>query len=127
MNSYPTELLCQLSPLMFVAGLSPSNPSVPSGTSGTPASPKAVSPGLPPPAHTRMASSHTISVPNIMSSPPAAPSESMLRDGDPFTALCAKLQTVLTAKRKGAIWDTERLKEFHIVMVDKVSCGFTLA
>jgi hypothetical protein len=48
----------------------------------------------------------------------------LLRDRDPFAMLCGKLQTVLTAKRKGAIWDTDRLKEFHIVMVDKAGSKF---
>ncbi|KAK2463095.1 hypothetical protein APHAL10511_004750 [Amanita phalloides] len=68
MNSYPPELLVQLAPVLFVAGL------------------EAQSQGKP---------------------------------QDPFNVLNQRLRDALVAQRKPAIWQSERTKTFHVVIVDK--------
>ncbi|EKM81164.1 hypothetical protein AGABI1DRAFT_37866 [Agaricus bisporus var. burnettii JB137-S8] len=67
MNSYPPELLAQLAPVMFVAGLD---------------------------------------VPQTQ--PP-----------EPFHTLIVRLRDALTAQRKIAIWQPDKSKSFHVVLVDK--------
>lgn len=69
MNSYPPELLSQLAPVMFAAGLD--------------GQPQGKTP-------------------------------------DPFAVLTARLRDALTAQRKSAVWQPEKVKAFHVVVVDKV-------
>lgn len=104
MNSYPNELLAQHAPLMFVAGLT-AEPA-PGGTSNS--SPTINSPT---PAHD----------PSNSTSTPASPPSPDASRSDPFAALVSRLTSVLTARRKGVVWDPERAKSFQVVLVDKVS------
>ncbi|TFY76432.1 hypothetical protein EWM64_g7579, partial [Hericium alpestre] len=90
MNSYPPELLTQLAPLMFVAGLDvPSPPDAP---------PLSSSPSV-------QSSTQSIASPR----PPQ----------DPFTVLTLRLRDALLAQRKVAIWQPEKSKTFQVVLVDK--------
>ncbi|KAF5354759.1 hypothetical protein D9756_005506 [Leucocoprinus leucothites] len=80
MNSYPPELLAQLAPVMFVAGLDVPHPP------GVPATPQ---------------------------SPSAA------KATDLFHTLITRLREALTNQRKVAIWQPEKSKSFHVILVDK--------
>lgn len=93
MNSYPVELLAQLAPVMFVAGLDP--PSSP---------PQATSPGLPP----------STSPPTS----PVAPSRTA-QQPDAFAVLAYRLREAFVSQRKPAIWAPEKTKTFQIIPVDK--------
>ena len=89
MNSYPIELLAQLAPVMFVAGLNP--PALPASPPVTPVS------------------------------PPMSPvSASTPRAQDPFASLITRLRTTLSILRQVSIWQSEKAKAFHVVLVDKV-------
>ncbi|KAH7883282.1 Gryzun, putative trafficking through golgi-domain-containing protein [Phlebopus sp. FC_14] len=89
MNSYPAELLVQLAPVMFVAGLDP----LPNTT--------------PPPP---------VPEPRVGSqSPPPPPPKAQ----DPFVILAARLRDVLQAQRKPSIWASSRSKIFQVILVDK--------
>lgn len=84
MNSYPPELLAQLAPVMFVAGLD-----VP---------------------------------PNAAQQPPTTPStpqSASVKSADPFQTLILRLREALTAQRKVAIWQPEKSKTFHVILVDQ--------
>ena len=107
MNSYPLELLAQHVPLMFVAGLTeglpPDTPSSPvTIPSNAVVSPKSLGPS----SSVDIAADH----------PSAAPTEDEL-----FLNLTARLRSALTYRKKGVIWDPNRSKAFHIVLVDKVN------
>ncbi|KAI0827923.1 Gryzun, putative trafficking through golgi-domain-containing protein [Trametes gibbosa] len=82
MNSYPPELLYQLAPVMFVAGLDGQTPQPPADV------------------------------------PPTPPAQQPPRQ-DPFQVLALRLRDALRIQRKIAIWQPEKLKTFHIVLVDK--------
>lgn len=91
MNSYPPELLVQLAPVMFVAGLD-----LPPSSSSSP----------PPPPPTSL-------------SPPTPTTPSTPRPyQDPFHTLTARLRDALLAQRPPAIWNSDKSKSFHIVLVD---------
>ncbi|KAI6046343.1 Gryzun, putative trafficking through golgi-domain-containing protein [Pisolithus marmoratus] len=94
MNSYPTEMMVQLAPVMFVAGLDipPSSAAVP----------------VPPPSANM-----------DPSSPPAPPQKVQ----DPFTLLIFRLREVLLSQCKSSVWSPERTKIFQVVLVDK-AVGF---
>ncbi|KAG9036541.1 hypothetical protein FRB95_008596 [Tulasnella sp. JGI-2019a] len=111
MNSYPNELLAQHAPLMFVAGLAPDGSSSSSGAGPT-SSASAPVISSPTPAHivSGSISAATLSSPS--------PSDAASRQ-DPFMVLTSRLTTVLTARRKGVIWDPDRAKSFQVVLVDK--------
>ncbi|KAH7928708.1 hypothetical protein BV22DRAFT_1004322 [Leucogyrophana mollusca] len=94
MNSYPPELLSQLAPVMFVAGLD-----APTSTSTPPAPP------------TPQSATH----PHTPSSAPPTPSKSQ----DSFAQLASRLRDALQSQRKPTIWAPERTKTFHIILVDK--------
>ncbi|KAH9855996.1 Gryzun, putative trafficking through golgi-domain-containing protein [Lenzites betulinus] len=85
MNSYPPELLYQLAPVMFVAGLDAQTPQTPQPPTDTPPTPSAQQP----------------------------PRQ------DSFQVLALRLRDALRAQRKIAIWQPEKSKTFHIVLVDK--------
>lgn len=89
MNSYPTELLVQLTPVMFVAGLD-LPPATTTSTSNTPQSPAQ------------------------SQSPPPTPTKH-----DPFQSLIARLRDALQSQRKVAIWAQERTRTFQMIFVDK--------
>ncbi|KAI3619017.1 glutathione transferase omega-1 [Moniliophthora roreri] len=90
MNSYPVELLTQLAPVMFVAGLDAPE-QVPQTVPPTPTSPH----------------------------DPASPPPSRPQPQDPFTALILRLRDALVSQRKPSIWQPEKPKIFQVVMVDK--------
>ncbi|KZT58702.1 hypothetical protein CALCODRAFT_432256 [Calocera cornea HHB12733] len=90
MNSYPSELLLQLAPLMFVAGLEAFPPPVPTTTATAPA--------------TGSSSSS-----NSASPPPA----------NGFALLAHRLRKTLGVHRKSSVWDPERGKDFDVLLVDK--------
>ena len=94
MNSYPPELLVQLAPVMFVAGLDVHAPQQPQ----TPASASANAP-----------------VPQT----PTTPASQGQRQ-DPFYVLSMRLRDALVAQRKVAIWQPDKSKTFQVVLVDKV-------
>lgn len=90
MNSYPAELLVQLVPVMFVAGLDlPPEPSIPA-----PSTPQ---------------------TPGQTQSPPPAPAKTQ----DPFASLIARLRDALQSQRKVAIWAPERTRAFQMILVGK--------
>ena len=93
MNSYPPELLVQLAPVMFVAGLE-THP-LPQAQPQTP-----VSASLPPQT-------------------PTTPATGQQRQ-DPFYVLSMRLRDALLAQRKVAIWQPDKTKTFQVVLVDKV-------
>ncbi|OAX31943.1 hypothetical protein K503DRAFT_702885 [Rhizopogon vinicolor AM-OR11-026] len=90
MNSYPVELLVQLAPVMFIAGLDPAV--LPTSTSNTPQSPGQSQSQSPPPTPTKH---------------------------DPFQSLIARLRDVLQSQRKAAIWAPERTRSFQMILVDR--------
>lgn len=85
MNSYPPELLAQLAPVMFVAGLDVPPPQT-SATAATPIT----TPQSPAPKFT-----------------------------DPFHGLLSRLRDALSSQRKVAIWQPDKSKTFHVILVDK--------
>lgn len=132
MNSYPLELLAQLAPVMFVAGLNPAPPPGPSSSSTL-----NVPPQPPPPTHhSRHAS---VSDPKLDSTSGSglgigtgAPSNTAAsvsttstqptRDRpDPFTILTTRLREMLVNQRKVTVWEAGKEKEkiFQVVLVDK--------
>ncbi|KAA1470414.1 hypothetical protein DENSPDRAFT_849542 [Dentipellis sp. KUC8613] len=94
MNSYPPELLAQLAPLMFVAGLDIPPPTNPPDAPPTPSTP---------------------STPSSAQIPPGTPKPAQ----DPFTVLMLRLRDALLSQRKPAIWQPEKSKTFQVVLVDK--------
>ncbi|KAF8663656.1 hypothetical protein AX16_000898 [Volvariella volvacea WC 439] len=97
MNSYPPELLAQLAPLMFVAGLNSPNP-----------------PGHHPNTSIPLPSPVQAQSPTTPTQPTPTP-----RTQDPFTVLILRLREALVAQRKAAIWQPEKTKTFQVVLVDK--------
>lgn len=91
MNSYPPELLVQLAPVMFVAGLDVPNPN--------PATPS--------------------TEPEIIVASPSPTPPSARPQQDPFTVLILRLRDALNAQRKVAVWQPEKAKTFQVVLVDK--------
>lgn len=110
MNSYPNELLAQHVPLMFVAGLT-------EGSSSSPA------PGSPtvstsPSEAIGRSSSGSISQPSAPVEV-AANTSGDANPSDPFGDLISRLRTVLTYRKKGAVWDPLRARAFQVILVDK--------
>lgn len=100
MNSYPAELLVQLAPVMFVAGLSNLSPGPSTDQlAGTPATPASEAQG------------------------PIAPTPRRATSSDPFALLVQRLREALGSQRKPAIWVPDQVrksKTFQVVFVDKV-------
>ncbi|KAI6095077.1 Foie gras liver health family 1-domain-containing protein [Pisolithus sp. B1] len=94
MNSYPAEMLVQLAPIMFVAGLD-----IPPTLAATPVTSS--------PAN------------KDFSSPPTPPPKVQ----DPFALLILRLREVLLSQSKSAVWSPERTKIFQVALVDK-AVGF---
>ncbi|KAI6029321.1 Gryzun, putative trafficking through golgi-domain-containing protein [Pisolithus microcarpus] len=94
MNSYPTEMLVQLAPIMFVAGLD-----------------------LPP----TLAAAPV--VPSLANKDPSSPPTPPPKVQDPFTLLIFRLREVLLSQSKSAVWSPDRTKVFQVVLVDK-AVGF---
>ncbi|EIM80572.1 uncharacterized protein STEHIDRAFT_67962 [Stereum hirsutum FP-91666 SS1] len=88
MNSYPPELLVQLAPVMFVAGLDVPNPN--------PATPS--------------------TEPEIIVASPSPTPPSVRPQQDPFTILILRLRDALNAQRKVAVWQPEKAKTFQVVL-----------
>lgn len=88
MNPYPSELLVQLAPVMFVAGL-----------------------GVHAPAETSVTTS------------PGAPRPS---PQDLFEVLCLRLRDAFLLQRKPAVWQSEKVKTFQVILVDKVGSRFAM-
>jgi len=93
MNSYPSELLAQLAPIMFVAGLD--IPNTPSEQAEPPSS-----------------------SPSVTTQPPPLPSKAPQQDH--FAGLILRLRDVLLAQRKPAMWQSEKSKTFQTILVDRV-------
>ncbi|KAG8955611.1 hypothetical protein FRC04_007602 [Tulasnella sp. 424] len=110
MNSYPNELLAQHVPLMFVAGL----------TEGSDPSPGPGSPTVTtsPPEAVGRSSSGSISQPSAPVEVAANTSGDAIAS-DPFAELVSRLRTVLTYRKKGAVWDPLRARAFQVILVDK--------
>ncbi len=110
MNSYPAELIVQLAPVMFVAGLDSAathqqqRRPPPSGTS-------------PPPAV-------TLTQPGAAATNPiAGPSSGAKPERDPFAVLAARLRDALASQRRPAVWAPEAVRKgkiFQVMFVDKV-------
>lgn len=90
MNSYPPELLTQLAPIMFVAGLDPAN--VVHSPINSPSTP----------------------TPQSATTPTQAS-----KDQDQFAQLIHRLRDALSSQRKVAVWQPEKSNTFQIVLVDK--------
>ncbi|EUC61804.1 glutathione transferase omega-1 [Rhizoctonia solani AG-3 Rhs1AP] len=99
MNGYPSELVCQHIPLMFVAGLDAPSTNVPPPP--TPAK-------LPTPVPSTR-SRERMSIADL-------PTPST--QNDPFSVLIGRLRNAL-GSHKGAVWDSEPGRRFHVVLVDK--------
>lgn len=96
MNSYPSELLMQLSPVMFVAGLNATTP---------------------PPGSQNSASGE---------SEADDEEQPTKKSADPFVLLAQRLREVLMAQRRISAWQPSagqpagQVKVFQTVLVDKV-------
>ncbi|KAG2132301.1 Gryzun, putative trafficking through golgi-domain-containing protein [Suillus bovinus] len=90
MNSYPAELLVQLAPVMFVAGLD-----LPPALSNSPSS--------------------ALQSLGQTQSPPSAPTKTQ----DHFTSLITRLRDVIQSQRKPAIWAPERMRAFQMILMGK--------
>ncbi|KAG8794879.1 hypothetical protein FRC12_020516 [Ceratobasidium sp. 428] len=99
MNGYPSELIAQHVPLMFVTGLDAPAANVPPPP--TPAK-------LPTPVPSSR-SRERMSIADLPT--PSAHS-------DPFAVLIGRLRTAL-GSRKGAVWDAEPGRRFHVMLVDR--------
>ena len=102
MNSYPAELIVQLAPVMFVAGLDTAAGNQRRQTVSTP-SPDAAGGPSAPRAHTKQ---------------------------DPFAILAARIRDALASQRRPAVWAPEaarKSKAFQVVFVDKVLSSGSLA
>ncbi|KAG9008676.1 hypothetical protein FRB90_008778 [Tulasnella sp. 427] len=109
-------LLAQYVPLMFVAGLTEGQ-----SPSPAPGSPIASSP---PPELMGRSSSGSISLPST----PAEAAVNASSDGnpaDPFADLISRLRTVLTYRKKGAVWDPLRARAFQVILVDKPNATYS--
>ncbi|KAJ4483560.1 Gryzun, putative trafficking through golgi-domain-containing protein [Lentinula aciculospora] len=130
MNSYPLELIAQLAPVMFVAGLN----TPPSHTTNNIRSNSTSPPQPPPPTHhSRNPSLTTLTgvsgVPGVdnptntflpLSLPTQAHAVSMTPRADPFTILQSRLRDILIHQRKITVWDAPTAeKAFQVVLVDK--------
>ncbi|KAF5317622.1 hypothetical protein D9758_018224 [Tetrapyrgos nigripes] len=93
MNSYPVELLAQLAPVMFVAGLD-----APAQAPSAPSTPQAAAISL---------ADNTEKV------------QISTRPQDPFITLTLRLRDALQAQRRAAIWQPEKAKKFQVILVDK--------
>lgn len=91
MNSYPPELLAQLAPVMFVAGLDP-----------PPTTPMPLTPQTP--------------TPQIPTDTPTTPTS---KSQDAFAVLRMRLRDALLSQRKVAIWQPEKTKSFQVIPVSK--------
>ncbi|KDQ50908.1 hypothetical protein JAAARDRAFT_41691 [Jaapia argillacea MUCL 33604] len=110
MNSYPAELLVQLAPVMFIAGLSlppQSQPQSPPPTAQSPISSTPITQGP-----QRAISPNP--TPQVVSPTPTPPPKL-----DPFTHLSYKLCEAFRAQRKMEIWQPDKSKVFQVVFVDK--------
>ncbi|KLO13661.1 hypothetical protein SCHPADRAFT_852230 [Schizopora paradoxa] len=107
MNSYPAELIVQLAPVMFVAGLdSAANQQRRPQASGT---------SPPPPAPTAAVSTQG-------TAPVAGPSSGSKPERDPFAILAARLRDALASQRRPAVWSPEAVRKgkiFQVTFVDK--------
>ncbi|KAF5393288.1 hypothetical protein D9757_000463 [Collybiopsis confluens] len=135
MNSYPLELLAQLAPVMFVAGLNPPASPPPPPTASNPG------PTHPAPTHHSHHPSSSNNDPNLPTSrshtslPSNTHSATPSARPDPFTILFARLREVMLNQRKVTVWDPptfptnaldndgrpvhEKKKIFQVVLVDK--------
>ncbi|KAG8739213.1 hypothetical protein FRC10_005870 [Ceratobasidium sp. 414] len=98
MNGYPSELIAQHVPLMFVAGLDAPAANVP-----PPPTPAKLPTPVPSRSRERM---------SIIDLPPPS------THSDPFAVLTGRLRAAL-GSRKGAVWDAEPGRRFHVVLVDR--------
>lgn len=99
MNGYPSELIAQHVPLMFVAGLDAPTANVP-----------------PPPTPAKLATPVPSSRSRERMSIADLPTPSS--HSDPFGVLIGRLRTALSP-RKTAVWDSEPGRRFHVVLVDR--------
>ncbi|KZO93890.1 hypothetical protein CALVIDRAFT_485134 [Calocera viscosa TUFC12733] len=98
MNSYPTELLLQLAPLMFVAGLEAFPP--PSATA----------------SHSPPHANGANGTQNGDANPHTPPEENTEAE---FALLAHRLRKTLGVHRKSSVWDPERGKDFDVLLVEK--------
>ncbi|KAI5481898.1 hypothetical protein MNV49_000175 [Pseudohyphozyma bogoriensis] len=110
LDSYPSEFVSHLQPLMFVAGL---------GTAAAPlGAPPPQSPALPPVPPGEPADANA---PQVASPPPPPAPPAPTAPADPFLPLLGALRRTLAPKKGFSIWDNSRgaTNEFHVVLVDK--------
>ncbi|KAG9086628.1 hypothetical protein FRC06_003000 [Ceratobasidium sp. 370] len=99
MNGYPSELITQHVPLMFVAGLD-----VPAANVPPPPTPAKLPTPVPSSRSRERMSIADLPAPSIHS--------------DPFAVLIGRLRTAL-GTRKGVVWDAEPGRRFHVALVDR--------
>ncbi|KAH8115389.1 Gryzun, putative trafficking through golgi-domain-containing protein [Phellopilus nigrolimitatus] len=112
MNSYPAELLVQLAPVMFVAGLETSR----TQPSSTVASVERDS------SNDVMPTTPTTPSTPMTPATPIAPKARRTTSTDQFALLTHRLREVLAVQRKPGIWIPEAVrksKTFQVVFVDK--------
>lgn len=90
MNSYPAELLVQLAPVMFVAGLELQ----PTSSNSAPSA---------------------LHSPGQTQTPPPA----LTKSQDPFASLVVRLRDALQSQRRVAIWAPEHTRAFQMILVEK--------
>jgi hypothetical protein len=99
MNGYPSELIAQHVPLMFVAGLDAPAANVP-----------------PPPTPAKLPTPVPSSRSRERMSIADLPTPST--HTDPFAVLTARLRTALSS-RKGVVWEAEPGRRFNVMLVDR--------
>ncbi|SCV68679.1 BQ2448_800 [Microbotryum intermedium] len=111
LDTYPSEFISHVHPLLFAAGLEPAvpvtPPTNPSGPSST-APPSTNGVGSP-------------AAPQVASSSLTNGDEASSTSSDPFVTLVAALRRAFQARKGWGIWDNTRgaHHDFHVVLVDK--------
>ncbi|SGY32475.1 BQ5605_C002g01369 [Microbotryum silenes-dioicae] len=113
MDTYPSEFISHLHPLLFAAGLGPAVPA----TATSPTDPPGPSAAAAPPTNGVAGST----APSVASPSLANGDEASTTSSDPFVRLVASLRKAFQARKGWGIWDNTRgaHHDFHAVLVDK--------
>ncbi|KDE06050.1 hypothetical protein MVLG_03604 [Microbotryum lychnidis-dioicae p1A1 Lamole] len=113
MDTYPSEFISHLHPLLFAAGLGPAVPA----TATSPTDPPGPSAAAAPPTNGVAGST----APSVASPSLANGDEASTTSSDPFVRLVASLRKAFQVRKGWSIWDNTRgaHHDFHAVLVDK--------